>query len=58
MSHTDRTNPDYFKNIPVWLAIKFMGKNDPSSTTSDQRKRSWRKREWKRDMKMEMYHGS
>jgi hypothetical protein len=55
MSHTDRTHPDYFKEIPTWLSIRFMGKDNPSDSTIDQRKRTWRKREWKRDIEMELY---
>jgi len=54
MSHSDRTNRDYYEEIPKWLAIKFMGKDDPSDSTTNQRKREWRKRQWRRDVEMEL----
>jgi len=54
MSRTDRTHRDYFQDIPTWLAIKFMGKDDPSDSTTDQRKREWRKRQWKRDIEFDL----
>lgn len=53
MSHTDRTHRDYYEEIPTWLAVKFMGKDDPADSTIDQRKRQFRKRQWRHDIEME-----
>lgn len=51
MSHTEHVGKISDTNIPRWLVVKLLAKKDPQSSGLT---RQAQKRQWRRDMEMEL----